>query len=75
MADIDVVHLWEKFALGDVASIAPRAHMTETASRVCTKRIAATRRSGLVSKCIELRLAQLLSVVPFAAGSVGAMAS
>lgn len=75
VADIDVVHFWEEFALGDVACIPPRAHMTETASRVCTERIAAIGRSRLVSKCIKLRLAQLLGMVPFAVGSVRAMAS
>jgi len=56
LTNIDVVHLGEEFARGDVASGIAGTHMAKAALRILTERITTVGCSGLVSKCIKLDL-------------------
>jgi len=68
-ADVDVVHLWQKFALRYVARFA-LTHVAQAAGRIDTEWVSAVGGSSLLPKCVQLYLAESLRMIPLAAGSV-----
>lgn len=64
VADVNIVHLREKFACWVIAGTSPRTHVAQATGRIRTEGVEAIRGPGFVSHCVELGLGQLLGVVP-----------
>jgi hypothetical protein len=73
LTGIDVVHLWQEFALGNVASSVTRTHMTKRALWIHAEGVATRGSSGFMSKRVQLKLIKHLRMIPLATGAIVAV--